>query len=99
GRWLVVGILSHASPVDRESVWQLHLHGIGELATRGLTRIQELTIDDPRQMEWRIDWSSDGQWLAMTTNNYGRLLAPNEDYVLPLVFDDLACSAAVWVNE
>lgn len=99
GRWLVVGILSHASPVDRESVWQLHLHGIGELATRGLTRIQELTIDDPRQMEWRIDWSSDGQWLAMTTNNYVRLLAPNEDYVLPLVFDDLACSAAVWVNE
>lgn len=99
GRWLVVGILRQPSPVDRESVWQLHLHGIGEPATRGLTRIQELTIDDPRQMEWRIDWSSDGQWLAMTTNNYVRLLAPNEDYVLPLVFDDLACSAAVWVNE
>lgn len=100
GRWLVVGMLRrHATPADPEAVWQLHLHGIGDLATRGLTRIHEVTIDDPRQMEWRIDWAADGRWLAITTNSYVRLLAPSEDYTLPLIFDDLVCSAAVWVNE
>lgn len=47
---------------------------------------------------WLSDWSADGRWLALTTDGYVRLVAPQEDYTLPIILPDTACSAAVWVQ-
>jgi hypothetical protein len=69
------------------------------LAPLGLTLNQMIVNESPGPADWLIDWSADGRWLALTTNGYIRLVAPDENYTLPLILDDANCAAAVWVNN
>ncbi len=56
---------------------------------------------DGESLDYRLLYrhSPDGRWLALATGGYVRLIAPDQNDTLPLVFDDLDCAAAVWVNE
>jgi hypothetical protein len=99
GRWLVVGEPRQATSPDGGAVWELFLHGIGDLAPLGLTLNQTIVSESPWPADWLIDWSADGRWLALATNGYIRLVAPGENYTLPLILDDASCTAAVWVDN
>jgi hypothetical protein len=99
GRWLVVGEPRRPASPEGGATWELFLYGIGDLAPLGLTLNQTIVNDSPWPADWLIDWSADGRWLALTTNGYIRLIAPAEDYTLPLILDDANCAAAVWVNN
>jgi hypothetical protein len=99
GRWLVVGAFRQPTASESEVVWDVYLHGIDESSTRDLHRRYSLVTDGAQPADWRIDWSADGRWLAVATNGYVRLIAPDEEYSVPLIFDNRACTAAVWINE
>lgn len=99
GRWLVVGEPRRSLAPFAGAAWELFLHGIGDLASLGLTLNQMIVNESLGPADWLIDWSADGRWLALTTNGYIRLVAPGENYTLPLILDDASCAAAVWVNN
>lgn len=46
----------------------------------------------------RADWSADGNWLVTTYDGYVRLTAPDADAERLLIFEETACSAAVWIE-
>lgn len=93
GRWLTVGALQAAS--QRETTWIVYVHAVDGSATYPYV----LTTPGDWPADWLMDWSADGRWLALATSGYVRLIAPDNDDTLPLVFDDLDCAAAVWVNK
>ena len=98
GDWLVVGALQAADAPEQKAVWTLYLHGIAE-STHGQTLVYRLASEQERPASLRIDWSAEDQWLAVATNGYIRLIAPAAGYTLPLIFDDVACTSGVWINE
>lgn len=46
-----------------------------------------------------VDWSADGQWLALAADGYLRLIAPNHEYVHWFLPKHLSCNQAVWLNK
>jgi len=78
----------------RPATWMAYVH-----ATDGSATYQYPLIVDDWPADWLVDWSTDGHTLALTTGGYVRLIDPAQAASWPIVFDDLACTAAAWVNE
>lgn len=93
GQWLVVSLLL-ANNDGRPATWMAYVH-----ATDGSATYQYPLIVDDWPADWLVDWSTDGHTLALTTGGYVRLIDPAQAASWPIVFDDLACTAAAWVNE
>lgn len=95
-RWLAVSTLAwSATPGVQGTVdWWVYVHATDS----SLTRRYALRAGDTWPAHWLSDWSADGRWLALATGGYVRLVAPQEDYSLPIILPDMACSAAVWVQ-
>jgi hypothetical protein len=98
-RWLVVGIQRQPPSPEYQNAWEIYLHSIGEVPNGARTLSYPLVTNEAWPADWLIDWSSDGRWLAVTTGGYVRLIAPDEEYTMPLIVDDAGCTAAVWINE
>lgn len=98
GRWLVVSVFQTPAGVGRAAVWDVYLHAVLTPATGRATRVYTVRADNSWPALWLLDWSADGQWLALVTDGYVRLIAPNHDYSAPLILPDLACTAAAWVS-
>lgn len=95
GRWLVVGSRLGTVDYNAETKWELYLHATDSAETVQFT----LKTTDDWAADWLFDWTVDGRWLAITTGGYVRLIAPSDEITYPLVFDNLNCTSAVWVNE
>lgn len=94
GRWLAVATLKQAAAgIDRPE-WSVYVQSTDGAITRGYA----LRGGDTWPADWLMDWTADGRWLALAGSGYVRLIAPEEDYTMPLILPDRACSAAVWVN-
>jgi hypothetical protein len=98
GNWLLLGTRLPTGSEEPGETWLFYLHNIDEPAL-GLTLYYPVTTDSEWPEQQLFDWSADGRWLAVVTHGYIRLIAPDAEYNLPLAFEDLACSAAVWINE
>jgi hypothetical protein len=95
GRWLTVSALRDSFDGNDETQWAVYVHAVEE------TRAFEfaITASGDWPADWLLDWSGDGHWLAITTGGYVRLVAPDADLSFPVIFEDLNCTAAAWVNE
>lgn len=94
-RWLVVSALRDLSDGNDETQWAVYVHAVDGAQAFDYT----ITAADDWPADWLLDWSGDGRWLAITTGGYVRLVAPDEDLSFPVIFEDLNCTAAAWVNE
>lgn len=95
GRWLVVSSRHGTHEKDATTTWSIYIHA----ADGSVTHEYTLQTDDGWTADWLVDWSSDSQWLAITTGGYVRLVAPDASLSIPLIFENQECAAAVWVNE
>jgi len=94
GRWLAVATLKQATRDRERQEWSVYVQSTDGAITRGYT----LRGGDAWPADWLMDWTPDGRWLALADSGYVRLVAPEEDYTMPLILPERACSAAVWVN-
>lgn len=95
GRRLAVVSLLDPMTGNNEMKWSVNVQSVGDSNSVEYP----LLADDHWTADWLVDWSSDSRWLAITTGGYVRLVAPDAGYSFPLIIADLACTAAVWVNE
>jgi hypothetical protein len=64
-----------------------------------LERERPLTYELPPANYPQIDWSADGQWLALPGDGVLRLIAPGSRFERPLFHGIDSCGTAVWVNR
>ena len=95
GRWLAISTLAQPVEPTSDAVdWWVYVHATdGSVTHRYAQRAGETW-----PAHWLSDWSADSRWLALVTGGYVRLVAPQEDFTLPIILPDLACSAAVWIQ-
>jgi hypothetical protein len=95
GRWLVVSALRDSFDGNDETQWAVYVHAVESARAFDYT----ITAAGDWPADWLLDWSNDGRWLAITTGGYVRLVAPDMNLSFPVIFEDLNCTAAAWVNE
>lgn len=95
GRFLLIVSLRDEDRADGTRVWNAYLHDVEANTTRTFT----LEADPAWPGQYLADWSADGHWLSLLTNGYVRLVALGVDYEQPVILPELACTAAVWVDQ
>lgn len=86
-----------AADDDAPAGWRLTLLDLTTYET------WQTALDDPGRLpaEWFMDWSADGQWLAIPRDGHLRLIAVGgvEEVSERLLIPDMACAQAVWIDR
>jgi len=90
GRFLAITSLTEAP-----AQWLLYLHDLQTGTTRTLTMGKQYFLP----AHYYLDWSADGNWLALMQDGYTRIVHPHTGYQRWAVSPVLDCSSMAWVSD